>query len=123
MAEPARTTSARSRRSIQRKVNRKKQSSRSLEDWVGWSGVALFLVGLCLVVLYALVLTHIRGEVVQLGYEIRNLADRTDTLQLEVNEHRLKRQELRSPERLQKLAGRLKLEKPSPDQIVVINDR
>ncbi|HPM76736.1 MAG TPA: cell division protein FtsL [bacterium] len=104
-------------------ARRRRQATRSLDEWIGWSGVALFFLVLAVVVAYALLLTHTRGEVVQLGYDIRLQSDSILVLQREVNQLQLERLKLRSPERLQQMAGELGLTKPLPEQVKVINDQ
>gem|GEM_PF-7087992 len=83
----------------------------------------MFFLVLAVVVAYALLLTHTRGEVVQLGYDIRLQSDSILVLQREVNQLELERLKLRSPERLQQMAGKLGLTKPLPEQVKVINDQ
>lgn len=100
---------------------RRRQATRSLDEWIGWNGVAMFFLVLLLVVSYALLLTHTRREVVQLGGDIWAQSDSVLKLQKKVKQLQLERLQLRSPERLEYMAGELKLTKPRPDQVKVIN--
>lgn len=122
MVEVARTRSGSIRRKAKTKASRRRQKPVPATEWIGWTEVGLIFLVLCLAVGYALLLTNIRSEVVQFGYGIRQLADRADELQLEVNKLRLKQQALRSPENLEKLAKKMNLAKPETNQIVVVHD-
>jgi len=93
-----------------------------LRQWVSRKGVIIYLLMFVLVVIYFLTLTHVRGEVVQLGYEIKAKAEKAKLLEDEVDQLRSTRQNLHNQDRLNKLASQMKLVKPSGKQVVKIVD-
>ncbi len=122
MAEAFRETPFERRPDSLHAPKKRRRAGRSPEEWVDWRSVALFLGLLTLTVLYMLVLTNVRAEVVQLGYELHDLQYKADSLEVEVGNLSRARQGLRSPERLQQLATDLKLAKPKPEQLVVVHE-
>jgi len=123
MAEVFRERAAEKRFGLVPPPKKRRRRGRTAEEWVDWRGVAVFLGLLTVAVGYLLLLNHVRAEVVQLGYELHDLQFKADTLEVEVGNLHRTRQSLRSPERLQQLAAQLKLDKPKPEQMVVIDDR
>jgi len=123
MAEAFREPAEKKQLGMFNRPTKRRRAGRAPEEWVDWRGVAVFLGLLTLAVLYLLLLNHVRAEVVQLGYELHDLQYKADTLEVEVGNLNRARQSLRSPERLQQLARDLRLDKPKPEQVVVVHDR
>jgi cell division protein FtsL len=123
MAEAYRERSAEQRPDFAPRPKKRRRAGRSPEEWVDWRSVLVFLGLLTLTVLYLLLLTNVRAEVVQLGYELHDLQYKADTLEVEAGNLNRTRQSLRSPQHLTELAADLRLAKPKPAQVVVIHDR
>ncbi len=93
-----------------------------MDNWLGWTGVLVAVGVLVAAVVYTVYLIHVRGEVFQLGREISQRNEQVRGLEMEVEDVRLRWQELDNPKRLEKLAVDLKLAKPKPEQVVVLGE-
>jgi cell division protein FtsL len=94
----------------------------ALDTWLGWSGVFVAVGALVMAVCYVVSLIHVRSEVVQLGRQISVLNEQAHALETDVEEVRLRWQELDNPKRLEKIAATLKLAKPKTEQLVVLGE-
>jgi hypothetical protein len=94
----------------------------AMDNWLGWTGVLVAVGVLVAAVVYTVYLIHVRGEVFQLGREISQRNEQVRGLEMEVEDVRLRWQELDNPKRLEKLAVDLKLAKPKPEQVVVLGE-
>jgi len=122
MAEAVKPIPVVGQRRKRKALGKSRRIGRAADAWMSWTQVALILILLACAVGYALLLAYIRGEVRQLGYDIPVLTEKANALQNEVQTLTAKKQELQSPGHLEQLAASLKLAKPKPSQIVVINE-
>jgi cell division protein FtsL len=91
----------------------------ALDKWLGWTGVLAALTVLAMALAYAFSLIHVRSEVVLLGRRISALNEQVRAAQIDLEEARLRQQELVNPRRLEELAPQFKLAAPRPDQVVI----
>lgn len=83
----------------------------------GWSlGIFVFL-------FFALFHVWVRVQVVEVGYQIRELSTRHEELRREQHNLRLERTTLRSPVRLEAVAQQLGLRRPPQKEVMLLSAR